>query len=401
MSFNFIHTSDWHLGKKLYKKSRYEEQKLFLKWLEDCINENDVDLLLICGDIFDTPTPPNDAITLYFNFLNNISENTNCEVIIIPGNHDSAAFIAAPLEILKKHKISIITGIENYQQNNIIKINKNNESICVKALPYFRSFELINLIAKDNSNQQEQIECFIRDFFDYWPKGEDDTFKIIMAHHAFGSFLSSESEQALVLSGLDSIPESWLGTNFNYMALGHIHKPQAVKKDKNIYYSGSTIPLRFSEIHNKKINLIKVKNSKMELTTKTIPIFRPILQVKGTKENIYDNIIYKLEQYKESKLNAYLEVIVEMSEPDNLFNDKIFEMVKKQDAEILSYIPIYKNQKEFIEKTEDVVIYKQNIKDLFELYYKQKFPKSDKVPKKTMEYFIENLHGISDENTIY
>ena len=398
MSLKVLHTSDWHLGKKLFKKSRIYEQESFLNWLKDTIASEKIDILLICGDIFDTPTPPNDAITLYFDFLNSVSENTQCKIIIIPGNHDSSSFISAPLKLLAKHNIYIISGIDNYQENNHLVFNFNGQKIIIKALPYFRTYELYNAINKTTHENidKNDIQYFIEDFFKYWPDNNDNDFKLVMAHHAFGNFIASESEQALMLSGLESIPESWLGDDFNYMALGHIHKPQAVKKEKNIYYSGSPIPLRFSEIHNKKVNILNISGNNFELQQKEIPVFRSILQIKGNKDEIEDLIKTKLST-NSSIAKPFIEIIVTMQAPDNSFNDKIFNLTKDLGAELLSFIPYY-SQQDQEEDTDEIKIHDLNINELFKLYYLQKFPDAKTVPVSIMNNFIDNLRETIDEN---
>ena len=217
-----------------------------------------------------------------------------------------------------------------------------------------------------------------------------------MAHHAFGNFIASESEQALMLSGLESIPESWLGDDFNYMALGHIHKPQAVKKEKNIYYSGSPIPLRFSEIHNKKVNILNISGNNFELQQKEIPVFRSILQIKGNKDEIEDLIKTKLST-NSSIAKPFIEIIVTMQAPDNSFNDKIFNLTKDLGAELLSFIPYY-SQQDQEEDTDEIKIHDLNINELFKLYYLQKFPDAKTVPVSIMNNFIDNLRETIDEN---
>lgn len=399
MSLKILHTSDWHLGKKLFKKSRIPEQQKFLEWLLLKIMDENIALLLICGDIFDTPTPPNDAISLYFNFLNEVSEKTQCQIVIIPGNHDSASFISAPLKILKKHQIHIICGIENLTQDNHLKLSIRGQVIHIKALPYFRPHELYNAINKSSSENisKKDIQKFIQDFFYVWPNESKNEFKIIMAHHAFGKFVASESEQALMLWGLESIPETWLGPNYHYMALGHIHKPQAVNKDKNIYYSGSPIPLRFSEVHNKKINLLEVENTNFKLSKIDIPIFRPIVQIKATKEDLSSKIKTTFSGFKDIDVTAYFEVLVTMDGPDNEFCDSIFTLIKDQGGELLSFIPYY-TKNDIQEQQNTQIVHELSIHDLFVMYYKKKYPQANHVPDKIMQCFTQNLQEIQDED---
>lgn len=397
MSVRALHTSDWHLGKKLFKQSRLPEQERFLNWLVDYIVHHHLELLLICGDIFDVPNPPNDAVQLYFSFLNKLTELSDCHVIIIPGNHDSSSFISAPTEILKKHNIHIIAGIKDYQENNIISLNINDQSISIKGLPYFRTYELYNEIEKSKKSvEKDDIEKYIKDFFKYWPKESSRTKKIVMGHHAFGSFSATGSEQALMLSGLESIPLNWLGDDFDYMALGHIHKPQVLSNEKNIYYSGSPIPLRFSEKHNKHLNLVTFDPNSVSVEKVEIPVFRDIIQIKSNKEEVYSKIDKSLENLN-SDLSPFVEISIQLDEPDNKFNDKVFEYIQDKGAILLSFIPEYSN----IEQKEEIdskILRDHNIQDLFKFYYSQKYPDAQEVPPILMKNFITNLEELNDED---
>ena len=282
MSIKILHSSDWHLGKKLFKQSRIEEQKLFLDWLENYLNKEKVDLLLIAGDIFDTPTPPNDALKLYFNFLNNISKLEHLDTIIISGNHDSSSFIEAPASILNQHRIHIKTRLYENNNDNHILLKKQNQSIIVKTLPYFRSYDIFNLINDKNEGEltQEQTVSFLKDYLQSWPvETPQDAVKITMAHHAFGEFAATGSEHVLHLAGLESLSTTWFSKDNDYIALGHIHSTQKMDKTKNIYYSGSPIPLRFSEKQKKYLLEFEVNNSNNKINKIEIPDFRKIIQL--------------------------------------------------------------------------------------------------------------------------
>ena len=96
-----LHTSDWHLGKTLFGEKRYDEHEKFLTWLIGVLKDENIDLIIIAGDIFDTTTPSNRAQELYYSFLCN-TKTTSCRhVVIIGGNHDSPSFLSAPQELLK------------------------------------------------------------------------------------------------------------------------------------------------------------------------------------------------------------------------------------------------------------------------------------------------------------
>ncbi|MEB2332384.1 MAG: exonuclease subunit SbcD, partial [Nitrosomonas sp.] len=96
-----LHTSDWHIGKTLYGRKRYDEFEAFFSWLVETIEQEQVDVLLIAGDIFDTSTPGNRSQQLYYRFLHRVAASTCRHVVIIAGNHDSPSFLSAPRELLR------------------------------------------------------------------------------------------------------------------------------------------------------------------------------------------------------------------------------------------------------------------------------------------------------------
>jgi exonuclease SbcD len=405
MTIKVIHTSDWHLGKKLFKRSRIEEQSLFLSWLEEYIKEEGINILLISGDIFDTPTPPNEALALYFNFLNKISENKDFHTVIISGNHDSASFIEAPAAFLNKHNIHIRTQISPDMKENIITINGEKRNIEIKTLPYFRSYDLFNSIETESTElSQEQIKDFLNSYIDSWLTESSETkpYRIVMAHHAFGEFSATGSEHTLHLAGLDSLSTDWAEDSFDYMALGHIHSTQKIDKDKNIYYSGAPIPLRFSEKQKKNIIQININENKEEILKIQIPTFRNISQITGNKADILNKIKEECLKLDEKKVNlsSFIEIILNLDEPDNNFIDQIVNLIKENEAELLSLVPIYRSSSELIEDTLD----KKNINDLaieeiFQEYYKIKHPDSNSIPKHIESHFHSILEDIYHEDS--
>lgn len=133
-----LHTADLHLGHKFLEQSQQDEQSLFLDWLIEYIDKEEIDLLLISGDIFDTQNPSASTRSQYFNFLIALKQTTCKHVIITAGNHDAAATINAPKELLKALDIHVIgkaPSIENVQEE-VFTLDINNEKIIIGAVPF-------------------------------------------------------------------------------------------------------------------------------------------------------------------------------------------------------------------------------------------------------------------------
>ena len=248
---SIIHTSDWHLGKRIGPYSRLDEQELFLSWLSGYIRNNHIKALLISGDIFDTPNPPTRALKLYFHFLEEVTTQTDCNIFIISGNHDNGQFLEAPLPFLKKHRV-FIAGV--LDPNNISShvISLNDKDIEITMMPFFRTKDLLEVSLQKESDNLTEEELTLKRL-ERWIELAKPTkeYSILMGHHNFGSFLGSDSEHSLSLSGIESLPLNYF-KDWDYLALGHIHKPQTVKQSEpQAVYSGSPLSFRFSEIEQK------------------------------------------------------------------------------------------------------------------------------------------------------
>jgi len=139
-----IHTSDWHLGQNFMFRQRACEHEQFLAWLHQTIKINMIDLLIVAGDIFDTATPPNYALKLYYQFLANLKDTPCRNVIIISGNHDSAAVLNAPKHVLKALNVHVVATAKSNLEDEIIfvKDEKNKLTSVVCAVPFLREQDL-------------------------------------------------------------------------------------------------------------------------------------------------------------------------------------------------------------------------------------------------------------------
>ena len=160
-----LHTSDWHLGRSLYGRRRYDEFSEFLKWLTDTIITEKVDALLIAGDIFDTCTPSNKAQELYYQFLCKVSSSCCKNIVVIAGNHDSPSFLNAPKELLKVLNVFVVGAMTEDPADEVIVLKDENErpSAIVCAVPYLRdrdirSFEAGESVEDKNSKLMEGLK---------------------------------------------------------------------------------------------------------------------------------------------------------------------------------------------------------------------------------------------------
>lgn len=366
-----LHTSDWHLGKRLMKLDRSEEHQGFLNWLIETIKNESIDVLLIAGDIFDVPNPPHQSLELFFQFLHRLSVETKVLSYIIAGNHDSGVLLEAPRELLRTHRVKIWGKLSETPETHWETVTVQNESFDLCALPFFRSFELL---PHGEGDAIAALKTYLE------RKKTRPT--ILLFHHLAGIFEAAGSEQVVSLSGVESIPSELL-KDFDYVALGHIHKPQKIAS--NAYYSGSPIPLRFSETLGKNILVITLTD-KIEIEKISIPVFRELHLVKAT-----------LESWKE-KLTSLpaptgptpmVEVQLSLPAPQMGLTEEIRDLLQKRGMELLSFIPHYGATETQRKKKEN--LFDLSPVELFDEFYATKFPDSPGVPEEIRNDFKELL----------
>ncbi len=296
-----LHTSDWHIGQKFMGKSRQEEHKAFLFWLFETIKTENIDVLIVAGDIFDTGNPPNYALELYYNFLKQLFSIRNLYVIITAGNHDSISTLKAPKQLLEFMNVYVITSGDE-DENELIAIYKEEKlQGVVCAVPFLRDSIVRKAVSGQTVNEKESSlnDGIKQHYTNVYEEAnslitkltKEDNLPIIATGHltTVGS-RTSESERDIYIGGTLDIGSDFLGKYFDYVALGHLHINQTVGCN-HVRYSGSPIPLSFSEANQKKkINIIEFKDNKVEVEEIEIPIKRKLQVIKGNLESIKSDL---------------------------------------------------------------------------------------------------------------
>jgi len=345
MKLKVLHSSDWHLGRLLYGRKRTDEFKQFLTWLGQVIINEEIDILLIAGDIFDTSTPNNQAQALYYQFLRQIIGSCCRHIVIIAGNHDSPHFLTAPQDLLKILNVHVIGLIEIDLADEVIVLNnaQGKAECIICAVPYLRDKELRKMQTGESIKDKDQ-----------------QLIHNIEAHYKAVGTLAAEKRQALNLNipiiGMghlfsagaktlidDGVRELYIGSLghlgadifpacFDYLALGHLHIPQAINKEPFKRYSGSPIAIGFGEAKQQKsICLIEFTQNQPELTLKSIPIFQKLRQIKGDWEQIHN----ALKRYIKENKSIWIEIIYQGQEVKTDLYQQIEKIIKDSPLEIL------------------------------------------------------------------
>ncbi|MCD8413925.1 exonuclease SbcCD subunit D C-terminal domain-containing protein [Tenacibaculum dicentrarchi] len=360
-----LHTADWHLGHRLHEQSQLAEQTLFLNWIENYIINQKIDLLLISGDVFDTGSPSNQSLAMYYNFLVKLQKTSCKNIIITGGNHDSPGTLNAPKELLNALSIKVVGKATENIADEVFEININNEKVLIGAVPYLRDGDIRRAVAGEsfddltdkykkaliNHYQEIAIEC---------EKINISNAPVIAMGHLFATGGSvSDSEQNIYVGTLGHIGAQDFPKYFDYVALGHLHRPQIVGENDKIRYSGSPNILSFSEInYDKKIIVLEVSaNQITNIEDVIIPNFREFYKLKGSMEDCiakFSSIISNSYQLK-----PWIEIVLD--EDNTIQTDELKISAETYDFEILKIT--LKNQRK-IKGIEELLADATSIKEL-------------------------------------
>ncbi|WP_460155150.1 exonuclease SbcCD subunit D C-terminal domain-containing protein [Pseudomonas sp. S1_F04] len=252
-----FHTSDWHLGQNLHGQERDFEHACFLDWLLRQLTHEKPDVLLIAGDIFDTVNPPVKAQERLYDFIVSAHEqNANLTIVMIAGNHDSGSRIELPAPLMRRlrtHALGRVLWLDDGQldvERLLLPLPdaKGKVKAWCLALPFLRPAEVTGAqLGDDYLRGIGQVHEWLIAAANNKRKTGQALIAISHAHMAGGS-VSEDSERSLIIGNAEALPASLFGPSISYVALGHLHKPQKVNGEERIRYSGSPIPLSFSEI---------------------------------------------------------------------------------------------------------------------------------------------------------
>ena len=286
-----LHTSDWHLGHRLHEQSQQEEQMFFLEWIKNFINENKIDVLLISGDVFDTGFPSTQSQKMYYDFLVRMKSTSCKHIVITGGNHDAPGTINAPKQLLNSLSIKVIGKATDDIKDEIFELRIDNEKLIVCAVPYLRDQDVRKAVAGESfddisAKYKHALINHYTEIYNYSKEMSGGNIPVFAMGHLFAiGGNTSESEQQIYVGGLGDIGSEDF-PDFDYVALGHLHRPQNVGGKNNIRYSGSPTILSFSEInYDKKIVVIDTEKNKVkDISEITIPRYREFYGVSGDVE---------------------------------------------------------------------------------------------------------------------
>ena len=284
-----LHTSDWHLGAPLVGEVRTDHFQNMLEGILKVIRERKVTCLLVAGDVFDVSSPPVSAQNQYFDFLDRLRDTTCGEVVIISGNHDSARFLAAPAAPLGRLGIHVVS--EAGADSALVPVGSD---VVVLAVPDLRDGSLATIAGTTEAERSANFIQMVRQYL----AGLSATAKsrypgrrqVVMAHQFLvGSAIDDGRKEIDYVGSLPPLPSSVFPPGVDYVALGHIHKPQVVRGAMPIHYSGSPMAIDFGESGQTK-QVVLVDTDPWTITPVDLPTFANLQRINGNLSELEDSL---------------------------------------------------------------------------------------------------------------
>jgi len=346
-----LHTSDWHLGKNLEGYSRAQEQQAFLNDFIQIVEKNNIDLIIIAGDIYDSANPPAVAERMFYNTLKKLSANGERITLVIAGNHDNPDRLVAAGPLARDHGIimvgtpkSVVPAGE-YGKNRVInsgegfvEVEINGEKSVILTVPYPSEKRLNEVLYGEMDEEEDRVKSYgdrIKKLFETLSKNyREDTINIAVSHlFAMGSE-EAGSERSIQLGGSFIVDGSCFPKNAQYIALGHVHKPQIVPgTDKRARYAGSPIHYNKKEINFKKKCYIVDVKAKEECNIEEIQ-FKVYKPIEIWKCKNVEEAIAKCEENSEKDCWVYLEITT-----DRYIREDEIKLMKNSKKDILEIVP--------------------------------------------------------------
>ena len=340
-----LHTSDLHIGRTLYGRKRYEEFETFLTWLAETIQKNEIDALLVAGDVFDTSAPSNRAQELYYRFLCRVAASSCRHVVVVAGNHDSPSFLNAPKELLKALDVHVVGSASSCPEDEVLVLRNEQDApeLIVCAVPYLRDRDI--RVAESGESVEDKERKLIDGIRTHYAavttlaeqKREElgADIPIVAMGHLFtagGQTVDGDGVRELYVGSLAHVTTGIFPTSFDYLALGHLHVPQKVNGSETIRYSGSPLPMGFGEAkHQKSVCQVEFNNSTAFVQLIDVPVFQKLERVKGDWDGISNHIL----ELSATDSQGWLEVIYEGDEVIGDLRERLEAAISGTQMEIL------------------------------------------------------------------
>lgn len=301
MSLRVLHTSDWHLGQHFMGKTRQAEHQAFCAWLLEQVRAHQVDVLLIAGDVFDTGSPPSYAREQYYRLVVDLRD-AGCALVVLGGNHDSPAMLGESRSLLAQLGTHVVpgVGVDLAEQVLLLKDRAGQPGAVLCAIPFIRPRDVMASQAGQSAqDKQQSLQQAIAEHYRALHElalSKREALGLALPIIATGHLTTvgasaSESVREIYVGSLEAFPTSAFPPA-DYIALGHIHRPQKVGGLEHIRYCGSPIALSFDEARQQKeVLLLQFGEAALHsITALPVPVFQPMASLRGSLKELADAI---------------------------------------------------------------------------------------------------------------
>ncbi len=404
-----IHTADWHLGQRFYEYDRTDEHRAFLEWLKRTITAEGINLLLIAGDVFDVANPSAEAQEMYYRFLAEVTtENPHLQIVIIAGNHDSASRLEAPSGIMRYLRIHVAGIVRKDESQRIdydsliypVRDGSGETTAYCLAVPYLRAGDYP--VCKEDGSYTAGVKMFYQELYKRAQELNTGGRPVIAMGHLHTSQAELSDSEKSIRGGLEVVSPDTFEEGIRYTALGHIHKAQRVGGKEHIRYSGSPIPMSFSEINYKhRVLLIEIdEETRIEdlFVPRTVDLIRIGTPDKPLNmEAIIGQIACLPEKETECGNAPYLEVNVLLEAPNPLVRNEILDRLREKNVRFARCEIHYPNRENSEQELPITIeeIEKITPMDMFRKAYAKKY--EGEIPEEIEGLFRKACESLEEE----
>ena len=351
-----LHTADWHLGQTFFGYDRMEEHEVFLNWLAEEIRQKEIDALIIAGDVFDVSNPSAASQSMYYQFIYRVTaENPYLQIVIVAGNHDSAARLEAPLPLLQAMRTEVRGVVRKLEGGEIdydhltveLKNRKGEVELLCMAVPFLRQGDYPAVQTEGNPYAEGVCELYAQLLQRLWKRRTENQAILAIGHlQATGSEIAEKDySERTVIGGLECVSPEAFSEQIAYTALGHIHKAQRVSGRENVRYAGSPIPMSFAEkhYHHGVVMVTFDGGCAVDIERLECPKLIPLVSVPNGEPVSPEAILEALKELPETEAVApYLEVKVLLEEPEPMLRQEIEEALADKNYRLARIVSTYR-----------------------------------------------------------
>lgn len=277
----FVHTADWHLGRVLHGQSLLDDQRWWCERFVEFIHAERPDAVVIAGDVYDRSVPPAEAVALLDDVLARVVRDAGVPVLMVAGNHDGPERVGFGKRVFELAGLHVAGSLEADVRS--VVIGDGDHATRFWLLPYAGPIETRTVLgAPDVHDHEAAVAACVERIL---AAGSDEPHQVLVTHHFVAGGVTSDSERGLTVGGTGAV-STRLFDEFDFVALGHLHRPQHVG-DERIHYAGSPLKYSFDEaLHDKSVSMVEFGTGCVGVHRVSLGARREVRRISGTLEEV-------------------------------------------------------------------------------------------------------------------